>query len=65
MQIDRDALVAYYRNRDLEREAQRARLANLVSARQKSSALWALLVNLACRLQIRILEPACALGPAS
>ena len=65
MDIDIDAFASYYRNRDLPKRARQARLAAIVSAWRKRGLLSASLVDLACRVRILALEPACALSPAA
>jgi hypothetical protein len=57
-----DAFVAYYRNRDLSR---RRRAWSAAGARQRLGTLRASVLESACRLQIPILEPACALSPTA
>ena len=65
MHIDPDAFVAYYRNRNLPQNAQQAWSANIASAWQRLGAFRASLLELACRLQVPLPEPACALSPAA
>lgn len=64
MSIDKNAFVAYYWNKDLPRQARQARLVEIATAWRKANALKAALVDLACRVQSPILEPACALNPS-
>ena len=64
MSIDSNAFVTYYRSKDLPSQARQARLAEIATAWRKASTLKAALVDLACRVQLPVLEPACALSPA-
>ena len=65
MQLDRNALVAYYRNSSSVQREQQARLATITGAWRRRGALWASLVDLSCRLRMPALEPACVLGPTA
>jgi hypothetical protein len=61
MDIDAGAIVAYYKQADVVREARQARLAGLFGARQAINTARANVLSLLCRLEIPVLQPACAL----